>query len=125
MEKDNLISRVKARLERRRPQPENVICKNYHQLQNTPSGDLHAKKYMELKGFILSHQDDLLKLIFSNRLNEREIGVLLHFGGHGGSVAKEDNLNWIPFMSKVRERQDELPESVQDSLDWLKRVHDW
>ncbi len=78
-----------------------------------------------MKVLVLTNQDGLYDLIFSERLDESEIEDLLHFGGHGGSVAKKNNLDWAPFVARVRERQDELPESVQLGLDWLKIVHDW
>ena len=90
-----------------------------------PIGDAHAEEHEELKDFVITNQDALYDLIFSERLDESEIQELLHFGGHGGSLAKEDNLDWAPFVARVRERQDELPGSVQSGLDLLKTAHDW
>ena len=125
MENEGFIGRVRSLLDREPQDPQDVIYKKYQQLKRTPSGFRHAEKYHQLKGLVLENQNALYDLIFSERLDESETHNLLHFGGHGGSVAKEDNLHWAPFIARVRERQDELPESVQSGLDWLKVVHGW
>lgn len=125
MEKEGLIGRIKSVLSRRLVEPQDAIYKKYQQLQRTPSGFRHADVYEELKGLVLKDQDALYDLIFSGRLSDDEVHELMRFGGHGGSVAKKYNRHWAPFMARLRERQDELPESVQFSLDWLKEVHDW
>ena len=125
MENEGLIARVKSLFERAPQDPQDVIHKKYRQLKSTPNGEWHAEVYNELQGMVIRDQDALHDLIFSGKLDELEIDELLYFGGHGGSVAKEHNTNWAPFVARVRERQDELPEGVQSGLDWLKRVHDW
>jgi len=125
MENEGLIGRAKSLFDRAPQDPQDVIYKNYNQLKRTSSDLRHAERYEELKSLVLTNQDALYDLIFSERLDENEIVELLHFGGHGGSVAKEDNLEWAPFVARVRERQDELPESVQSGLDWLKIINDW
>ena len=125
MENERLIDKIRSRLDIAPQDPQDMIYKKYHQLKKTPSGYRHAEEHEELKDFVITNQDALYDLIFSERLDESEIQELLHFGGHGGSLAKEDNLDWAPFVARVRERQDELPESVQSGLDLLKTAHDW
>jgi hypothetical protein len=124
MEKGGLIDRVKTALSRESIEPQDVIYKKFQQLQRTPSSR-HAEAYKELKSLVIKNQDALHDLIFSGKLSDDEIQELVRFGGHGGSVAKKYNKHWAPFMARVRERQDELPESLQRYLDWQKKVHDW
>lgn len=102
-----------------------TIYRDYLVLRDTPSGNLHGERYSALQAKVRLNQDALYELIFSGTLNERELHELIFFGSHGGSVAKEDNEAWAPFMARVRERQDELPYSIQLTLDWLLETHDW
>lgn len=104
------------------------IIKQYARLKRTPSGERHARRYRRLKSYIIAHQDDLLDILIhwqAHGLKENEVHELAHFGGHGGSVAKEYNAVWHGFMERLRENKADLPKSLQGSLDWLLRVHDW
>lgn len=101
------------------------ILDDFRKLQYTPSGDCHAVSYRRLQYIVRNNEDQLYELVFSGKLTERELYELIFFGGHGGSVAKSDNADWVPFMARVRERQSELPSSVQETLDWLLEVHGW
>lgn len=104
---------------------EDKIYYQYQQLKKTASGDKHADRYQDLWLLVNKEQDALYNLIFSRRLTEGEIDELIWFGGHGGSCAKRHNLNWVDFVARVRERQNELPPRIQSSLDWYLKVHGW
>jgi hypothetical protein len=104
--------------------PEDIL-REYRWLQRTPSGGPHARQYHRLQRMVLLNQNSLLAAILAGGLSDTEVSELAHFGGHGGSVAKKDNLHWTSFMAKLREHREELPEGTQHHLDWLLRVHGW
>lgn len=78
---------------------------------------------LELKDEVLGNPNALLELVFSDKPDERQLHTLIHLGGHGGSVAREYNLHWIPFLNKVYQRRSEMPEGIKQYLEWLKQVH--
>lgn len=104
---------------------EDRILEKYRQLKRTQSGSRHAERYEELKILVRMNQNGLFSLIFSGKLTADEQLILIWFGGHGGSCAKRHNEDWVHFVSRIRERQAELSEEIQRSLDWYLKVHGW
>lgn len=101
-----------------------VILKQYRKLQRTPSGDSHAREYRILQQMVRQNQDQLYELIFSGKVEKtRELHELILLGGHGGSAEKKDNLHWIPFLKRIRERLTDLPPELGGHFDWLGEVH--
>ena len=82
------------------------------------SGTRHEVQYLNLKHLVLCNQDSLIELLCSGKLPERGIVELMSFGGHGGSVKKEYNEEWHPFMKELRKHREKLPEVAQDYTFW-------
>lgn len=100
--------------------------RNEFPLFRQPKSQRHYDQFSLLRSMVLSHQDALYELIFSGQITDaRRLSELIRFGGHHGSVSKANNLQWVDFMARVRERKSELPEAIQSYLDWLLRVHGW
>ncbi len=70
------------------------------------------------------YHNEAFEHTFSGLISEKEILDII-LGWHHISVAKKDNLHWAPFVSRIRERQDELTPALQRTLDWLLEVHCW
>jgi hypothetical protein len=90
------------------------------------TGDWHAAAYTQLRKLARANDDALYEFIMSGEVNdEKELYELIFIGGHGGSVAKEDNLYWIPFLKRIRDNVDKLPNEMYLELhfDWLGKVH--
>lgn len=126
----NLIDRYIAWGEREKTrmnlsQEAQTLLKRFHKMKNSPSGDRHAAAYDAFHGYALEHESAVIELVFSGVLQESEIDDMLYAGGHGGSLKKEYNTRIVNRTAKIRERKEELPFSVQMSLDWLERVHGW
>lgn len=103
---------------------QDTILKQYRKLSQTPSGNRHGEEYIKLHEMVSRYQDELYDLIFSGKVtDERDLNKLIFFGGHGGSVGKDYNSTWIPFLRRVKDRISELPESIQSHFDWLGKVH--
>ena len=85
----------------------------------------HYELYKALECKVISHQDALLELVFSDAPKEDELYELVFFGSHGGSCRKRDNLHWVYFLSLVRERQEELPVDIRHIFHWYQDVHGW
>lgn len=86
----------------------------------------HYDCYRELKYEVQRNENALLELILSGEItDERHLHELIFFGGHGGSVAYEDNRQWHGFMRKVRQHQDKFPSGIRSTLAWLKVTHGW
>lgn len=88
----------------------------------------HATQYWRLKSMVLSNQDALYDLLFSGVITDRnELHELMFFGGHGGSVAKEDNKHWIPFLKRVFANRTMFPKDMHERLDheykWYGDTH--
>lgn len=79
--------------------------------------------YQQIHSQAHSHQDAVIELIVERHVNDFEAQHLLSFMGHGGSVAKEDNLNMVDFYAQLRTHREQLSEQMRVSLDWLWRVH--
>ena len=108
------------------------ILKRYSRLKSTPSGDLHYDRYMALKSAVSRNPDALYTLLKSGRIDVLKMfAELLNFGGNGGSVSKQDNLHWIPFLNRVRQNyktfglSNEIEEYLRFNFEWLGRVHDY
>lgn len=102
------------------------IHKQYLKLKGTDSGDGHEKEYLKLRAMIIRNQDVLYDLIFSKKVTDTsELSELIFFGGYGGSVDKDYNWSWIPFLRHVNERITELPPSIQNDFERLRRNHYW
>jgi len=102
------------------------ILRKYRILQSTPSGEYHAKKYIQFQKYVLTHQDALFELVFSGKVGGLlDLNKLVFFGSSGGSLGREYNERWVPFIARVRERQKELPKFIADGLDWLLATHGW
>lgn len=102
-----------------RPTPDDILA-SYRHLQKTPSGEMHAINYNKLKEMVQNNQDALYELVFSGKVtDEKELYRLIMFG-QSGTTSKKDNEHWIPFVRRVWERKDELPEYVKGSgaLEW-------
>ena len=89
----------------------------------TPKHERVAAQYDKLASLMRHNQDAVIELFCSGQIAFMDIERMLSVMGHGGSVAKEDNLHMIPFYARLRERKNELPIEVQASLDWLWEVH--
>lgn len=89
------------------------------------SGERHAKQHYKLKSLAILNQDAWHNIIFCGVLNERELHEFIWFGGHGGSCRKTRNEHWVNFIAGIRMRQEELPISIQGTLNWYLEVHKW
>lgn len=97
--------------------------------------DKHATLYRPLKRLVQNNEDALLEVILcgdyrddvnaTDRRYSGSVDELAFLGGHGGSVAYDDNVHWHGFMAKLREHYGDLPSSMQISLGWLSEVHGW
>lgn len=102
------------------------ILKKFRKLEKTGSGSKHADRFYELRCLAQTNQDQLYELIFSGLAREDELHDLIYLGkAHGGTYDEKENLNWVDFVARVRERKDEFPQSVQDRLDWFEETYGW
>ena len=100
-------------LQRIRRLPEGGCLGFIHDMFGKPRHEQHSEQYDKFRFLVLLNQDALFSLIFSGQItDEKELHELIFFGGHGGSVAKKDNMHWAPFVARVRQRQQDLPESI-------------
>ena len=103
-----------------------LIWKEYKNLQTTPSGNMYQEQYLRLQKICRENQDVLYDLVFSGHCTEKEMQELIWFGmDHPGSCRRRDNLNWVGFVARVRERKNELPYGIRNSLDWYEKTHGW
>jgi hypothetical protein len=102
------------------------ILKKYRKMKKTSSGFHHERQYLYVQWLCQQNQDALYELVFSGKCTEVELCELIWLGRtHTGSCAKKDNLSWVPFISRVMLRKDELPYYVRSNLEWYQRVHGW
>lgn len=96
------------------------ILKQFNRLNNTPSGEQHAKQYSILKDMVRHNQGALYDLVFSGKVeSDKDLSRLILFGGDGGSTAKDVNDAWIPFVKRVWDRRYELSDYIRlGVLDW-------
>lgn len=99
------------------------ILKEYRKLQQMSSGTQRAEQFYKVRSLARENQDSLYNLIFSSVPEQSELRDLVFLGMHGGSVAREDNTEWIDFLSRIRIRQSELPKRLQGELNWLLRAN--
>jgi hypothetical protein len=101
--------------------PDDILAM-YRRLQKAPSGETHRKLYVDFKNTVRTNQDVLYDLIFSGKVTDhKELYNLIMSGSDGGTMKKEANENWIPFISRIWERHNELPERVMGSggIEWV------
>jgi len=96
----------------------------FHWAKPYTASQAMAKQHDQVVKLMEENQDALYNLIFSGEItDERELYRIIFFAGHGGSCSKKDNLHWIPFLQRLRERSSELPYSIQVHFEWLGKVH--
>lgn len=92
-------------------------------LSEAPFGGRYAQAINELRMYCIQHQDELLEVMKSGTVTDREASRLLWIGGHAGSVALRDNVSWLPFLQRVWSEKDSMPAEVVSTLEWWFRVH--
>jgi hypothetical protein len=106
------------------PVTPDTILNQYRKLMRTDSGDRREKEHLELRYMVTRYQDQLYDLIFSGKVtDDQELSKLIFFGGYGGSVEKDYNMAWIPFLRLVNKRISELPLLIQEHFHWLGEHH--
>ena len=78
--------------------------------------------YQQIHMLANMRQDAVIELILDGHLSDSDALGLVSLMGHGGSVAKNYNLNMVEFYATLRTHRDELSESWRVRLDWLWRV---
>jgi len=100
------------------------ILRLLDELKRSPSGSEHAVKYKKLQHLMRMEQDELFDLVFSGKVtDENDLWQLIFHAGHGGSVKRELNGHWLPFLRRIYPRRNELPKFISQHFNWLWRVH--
>lgn len=68
-------------------------------------------------------EDAALEILLSAVLDGQEAFDFYFYGGHGGSVAKEDNPQLVRLNVRLRQHYEQLPRLLKHHLDWLAKVH--
>lgn len=89
----------------------------------------HQKKvehgWFEFKNFLLENMDEVIDVMVSGELTERELYTLAQGFMTGGSVRKEHNPAFVKAFPKLWKHRDVFPKGFSHSLYWYANTHNY